>query len=118
MIFDNEGYLYAATGKEGKILKISPEGKGETWFDSPAVNILTLRMTEGGVLIAGTQGEAFIYRINDKDDAFVLYAPDQNEVRDLVVLEDATIYAAINGIQTPRGALMEQIMKNSYPPNL
>ena len=111
LIFDPDGYIFAATGKEGKIYRISPQGKGEVWFDSPATNILTLALTPNRSLIAGSQGKAFIYRIEKKGEGYVLYAPELEEVKKILCLSDGTLYAAINGEQTPRGALMERIIK-------
>ena len=37
--------LFAATGKNGKVFKITPEGKGSVYFDCPAANVLSLAFT-------------------------------------------------------------------------
>lgn len=111
LVFDKDGNLYVATGKEGKIFKISPDGKGEMYFDTPSANVMTLTFTPEGKLLAGTQGKGFIYRIDKKDKGFVLYEPSQDEVKQIICLPDGTIYAVVNFERTPRGAIVEEIMK-------
>ncbi|RKY63679.1 MAG: hypothetical protein DRP99_03600, partial [Candidatus Latescibacterota bacterium] len=42
MARDFEGNIYAGTGNEGKVFRISPKGKVELIFDSPEVGIQSL----------------------------------------------------------------------------
>ena len=65
---DSEGNIYAGTGNEGKIYKISPDGKTVTlYFDSPEVTIFSLAVGSDDVLYAGTGPDGLVYKITDKD---------------------------------------------------
>lgn len=65
---DSEGNIYAGTGNEGKIYKISADGKTITlYFDSPEVTIFSLVAGPDDVLYAGTGPDGLVYKITDKD---------------------------------------------------
>ena len=63
---DPEGNIYAGTGNEGKIYKISPDGKSmDLYYDSPEVQIYSLAIDADGNLYAGTGPDGLIYKITD-----------------------------------------------------
>ena len=65
---DSEGNIYAGTGIEGKIYKISADGKTSTlYFDSPEVTIFSLVIGSDDTLYAGTGPDGLIYKITDQD---------------------------------------------------
>lgn len=65
---DSEGNIYAGTGNEGKIYKISPDGKtSELYYDSPEVTIFSLVVGADDTLYAGTGPDGLVYKITDKD---------------------------------------------------
>ena len=65
---DSEGNIYAGTGNEGKIYKISADGKTVTlYFDSPEVTIFSLVAGLDDVLYAGTGPDGLVYKITDKE---------------------------------------------------
>ena len=65
---DSEGNIYAGTGNEGKIYKISADGKTVTlYFDSPEVTIFSLVAGPDDVLYAGTGPDGLVYKITDKE---------------------------------------------------
>ena len=65
---DSEGNIYAGTGIEGKIYKISADGKTSTlYFDSPEVTIWCLVIAPDNTLYAGTGPDGLVYKITDKD---------------------------------------------------
>lgn len=64
---DSEGNIYAGTGNEGKIYKISADGKTSTlYFDSPEVTIFSLVVGSDDVLYAGTGPDGQVYKITDQ----------------------------------------------------
>ena len=65
---DSEGNIYAGTGNEGKIYKISADGKtSELYYDSPEVTIFSLVVGADDILYAGTGPDGLIYKITDED---------------------------------------------------
>ncbi len=64
---DSEGNIYAGTGNEGKIYKISADGKTSTlYYDSPEVEIYSLAIAPDDTLYAGTGPDGLIYKIIDQ----------------------------------------------------
>ncbi len=63
---DSEGNIYAGTGNEGKIYKISADGKNmDLYYDSPEVEIYSLAIDGDDNLYAGTGPDGLIYKITD-----------------------------------------------------
>ena len=63
---DSEGNIYAGTGNEGKIYKISADGKTmDLYYDSPEVQIYSLVIDADDNLYAGTGPDGLIYKITD-----------------------------------------------------
>lgn len=63
---DSEGNIYAGTGNEGKIYKISADGKNiSLYYDSPEIEIYSLAIGPDNVLYAGTGPDGQIYKITD-----------------------------------------------------
>ena len=60
--FDDAGNLYAATGTDGKIYKITPDGESDVLFDAEEQNIMTLLAHENG-FYAGSGDNGIIYHI-------------------------------------------------------
>lgn len=66
LVEDSAGNLYAATGNEGKIYKISAGGDtAELYYDSPEVTIYSLAVAADDTLYAGTGPDGLIYKITD-----------------------------------------------------
>lgn len=66
LVEDSAGNLYAATGNEGKIYKISADGDtAELFYDSPEVTIYSLAVAADDTLYAGTGPDGLIYKLTD-----------------------------------------------------
>lgn len=66
LVEDSAGNLYAGTGNEGKIYKISADGDtAELYYNSPEVTIYSLAIGPDDVLYAGTGPDGLIYKITD-----------------------------------------------------
>ena len=66
LVEDSAGNLYAATGNEGKIYKISAGGDtAELFYDSPEVTIYSLAVAADDTLYAGTGPDGLIYKLTD-----------------------------------------------------
>jgi len=99
IVFDSEGYMLAATGTHGKLYRIAPDGKGEVYYETPDKNIMDIlilsKVKDNSIYIA-THDKGRIYRVYEKDKAFVLYDTGMEEVRALAEGEEGWIYAALN----------------------
>src|SRR5687767_778636 len=54
VVEDRQGNLFAATGDEGKLFKVTPDGQTSVVYTSPDSQILSLCLAPDGTLYAGT----------------------------------------------------------------
>lgn len=88
--------LYAATGPDGKILRIDESGRAQVHFDSEDAHIVSLAVGPGGVVYAGTSGKALLYAIDAPGRAKVLFDFDADDVSAITVAKDGSVYATAN----------------------
>ena len=97
----SDGTLAAATGDQGKLLRIAPNKKAEVLIDSEADHILCLAAAADGTLYAGTDGEAVVYRWADKK-SFILYDAAESEITSLAVDAAGNVYVGASSGQAGR----------------
>lgn len=73
IVEDKHGNLFVATGDEGKIYKITPDGKTTVAFDSEDSQVLCLALAADGSIYAGTGPSGLIVRIAPDGNARVIY---------------------------------------------
>jgi len=81
LAFAPDGSLYIATGDNGRIHRVAPDGKGEVWYETGQSHVTSLAVDSRGRLVAGTEPNGIIYRVEGKDKAFVLYDSPLPEIR-------------------------------------
>ncbi len=87
------GALCAATGGDGKVLRIGPDGKVTELLKSSDEHVISLIPGPDGALYAGTEGNGLVYKIAVDGHAQVLYDAPEREVRGLALAPDGTLYA-------------------------
>ena len=115
MAFAPDGTLYVATGDKGQIFAVSPDGKGDIYYDSDEAHIKNLTFDNKGNLLVGTEPNGRVLQIGrstaekaNKGNpgpiaGFVLYETAKREVTSLVVAEDGSIYVAAIGDKSKIG---------------
>jgi hypothetical protein len=104
VVEDKAGNLFAATGDEGKIYKITPDGKANIVFASEDSQILCLALADDGTLYAGTGPSGLVLRIPPNGPGKVLYKSPETYVWSLAISPDGqTIYAGTG----PKGHIYE-----------
>ncbi|MDW7679092.1 MAG: hypothetical protein SCK70_00890 [bacterium] len=93
LLFDEKDNLFAATGDSGIIFKIGPDGKFSPFFHSEEIHVRSLAFDPNAQLLAGTYKNGYIFSINSSGEGFVVHDCDFEEVSQLAVTEDHTIYA-------------------------
>ncbi len=96
------GDVIAATGPEGKLYRVTPEGKHSLLYDTKQDHVLCVVTGPDGVVYAGTDRTGRVYKITPAGKASVLYQAPQSEVRSLL-LEDGVLYAGTSATKR-RGA--------------
>jgi len=98
-----DGALAAATGDQGQLLRVQPDGKHSVLIDSEDDHVLCLTVGPDGTLYAGTDGEAMVYRWTD-GKAFVLYDAGESEVTALATDADGNLYVGTSSGRAGRAA--------------
>jgi sugar lactone lactonase YvrE len=94
VVEDKDGNLFVATGDEGKLYKVTPEGKVSVAFNSEESQILCLALAGDGSVYAGTGPGGLIVRIAPDGKASVLYRTPESYVWSLALdAKGQTLYA-------------------------
>lgn len=90
---DSQGNLYAGTGNDGRIFKITPDGASSLFFDSPEVNIYSLVIDSADNIYAGTSPDGLVYKISSDGESTTLLKAKEKYVWALVFDEAGNLYA-------------------------
>jgi len=93
MVFDTAGNLYIATGIEGRLYRVGPDGNGSVLFDTDEVHITALAVDNQGRIVFGSDPGGQIFRLDSAGKVFVLYDSPLREISDIAVGPDGSIYA-------------------------
>lgn len=97
LVVSPDGTLYAGTGTKGKIYRVTGKGRGEVWYASNETHIRALALEKNGALLAGSSDSGYLYRIAGKDEAVVLAGTEKEEVNQIQVTAEGTVYFAATG---------------------
>jgi hypothetical protein len=90
-----DGNLYAATGPEGMLFEIKPDGSKKVLLDSDENNLLSLISDGKDLLYVGADPHGLVYRVNRKSgESFVLYNAGESEISALALDKQGNLYAA------------------------
>src|SRR5690606_24591719 len=104
--------LYASTGPEGKLFRVTADGTAQVYFDAPQSHLMSVAVG-GGRVYAGSSGDARLYEVKGPGRASVLYDFSSTEVRDVQVGKDGSVFAIVNELNG--GARSDSIDKDNPP---
>jgi hypothetical protein len=87
------GIIYAATGHEGKLFRISPDGKVSLIWSAPQSEIFAVAVSPNGVVYAATSPNGGVYRMENGSATEIWHAPAKY-IWALQVAPSGVIYAA------------------------
>jgi hypothetical protein len=96
----NAKVVYAGTGPEGKLFRITAAGDAQVYFDADEEHIMSVALAADGRVFAGASDKAKLYEISGAGRANVLYDFGTTEVRALAVSANNDVYAIANDIKT------------------
>jgi len=89
------GTFYAATGPEGKVYQIRPDGKATAVYDGDEKNILSLAADGDGMLYAGTGENGLVLVIDPaRRSGRILYDAPEKEISAVLIGREGLLYAA------------------------
>ncbi len=104
VVEDKHGNLFVATGDEGKLYKVTPDGHARLAYTSPDCQILCLAVAPDGSVYAGTGPSGLIVKIPPKGKTRVLAEDLDSYVWSLVIDETTgTLYAGTG----PKGRIYQ-----------
>lgn len=90
--------LFAATGPQGKLFRITKEGQAQVYFDAAQEHLMSVA-AGGGKVYAGASDAAVLYAITGPGRASVLYDFGRTEVRGIAVDGQGVVYAIANQLE-------------------
>ena len=100
MAFGPDGALYIATGGPAAVYRVrTPAGDShaERFFESDEQHIRALLFEKDGSLLAGSDGDGLVYRIDKAGKGFILFNAPKREVTALAQSPGGQIYVATVG---------------------
>jgi WD40 repeat protein len=94
LAFLPDGDLAVATGVEGKLFRVKPNGESKVLFDSPETHLRSLAVRNDGTLLGGGSAKGRIYEIRGDGSARALYDSSLNEISSIYVDKNGVAWAA------------------------
>jgi hypothetical protein len=92
-----DGTLYAGTGDQGKVFRITGPQQGAVFYESGQTHVTALGFDAQNRLLAGTEPNGILYRVESEGKAFALYDAALQEIRSIVNGPRGDIYVAALG---------------------
>lgn len=93
--------FFAATGPEGTVFHVQPNGSSSVYFRSTETNLVSLALAENGDLYAGSSGKGQLYKITGPGRATVLGDMPGEEVKALAVGKGNVLWVISNEYGEP-----------------
>src|SRR5207253_9223848 len=91
-----DGAVFAATSPDGKVYRVTPDGKFDVYFDPSDKYIWSLAILDDGSLAVGTGDNGKLYRVRAagaKPESSLLINTNQTHVMSLAVTEQGDLVA-------------------------
>jgi len=95
LFIDSEGSSFLGTGHDGKIYKVTRDGKFELYFQVPEMDITCLVLDRRGNLFAGTSPNGNIWKITEQGKGEVFFNPQEKYIWDLEFAKNGNLLAAV-----------------------
>ncbi len=90
---------YAATGPEGKLFRVTPNGDAQVYFDAEEQQLMSVAVAPDGSVYAGSSDKAKLYKVTAPGRASVVFDFGRTEVRQIRVSAKGDVYAIANEVK-------------------
>src|SRR6266480_4590814 len=88
---DSAGNLYLGTGHDGKIFRVTPDGKGALFYKSSELDVTALAVAGDGAVYAATSPDGKVYRLSGEGKAEVYFDPADKYIWSLAIINDGSV---------------------------
>jgi hypothetical protein len=88
---DAAGNVYLGTGHDGKLFRVSPDGKGSLLYKAPELDVTALAIAGDGAVFAATSPDGKVYRVTTDGKAEVYFDPADKYIWSLAILADGSL---------------------------
>ncbi len=88
---DPAGNVYLGTGHDGKLFRVSPDGKGSLLYKAPELDVTALAIARDGAVFAATSPDGKVYRVTADGKAEVYFDPADKYIWSLAILGDGSL---------------------------
>lgn len=89
---DAAGNVYLGTGHDGRVYRVTPDGKGALVYDAPELDVTALAVARDGAIFAGTSPDGKVYRIDAQANrAEVYFEPKEKYIWSLAIMPDGAL---------------------------
>lgn len=88
------GGFFLGTGNDGRVIRVSRDGKGASFFDSAEMEVHALAPAPDGGLYVGTSPDGRIYKVDAKGNGSTFFDPEDKYIWALIVNRDGVVFAA------------------------
>src|SRR6266550_5464667 len=88
---DAAGNVYLGTGHDGKLFRVSSDGKGSLLYKAPELDVTALAVASDGTVFAATSPEGKVYRVTADGKAEMYFDPTDKYIWSLAVLGDGSL---------------------------
>ena len=89
-----DGAMWAGTGNEGQVLKITRDGKTSTFFDSAEMEVHAIAPAPAGGIFVATSPDGKIYKVGADGKGTTFFDPDDKYIWALASAPDGALFAA------------------------
>ncbi len=90
-VIDRSGNVFLGTGGEGRVFKVTPDGKGALFADLEGLNVSAMAIGRNGEIYAATSPDGKVYRIDESGTAAVFFDPKEKYIWSLAVMSDGSL---------------------------
>ncbi len=88
---DSAGNVYLGTGHDGKIFRVTPDGKGTLFYKASELDVTALAVAGDGAIYAGTSPDGKVYRLSGDGKAEVYFDPTDKYIWSLAIMNDGSL---------------------------
>ena len=89
-----DGTVFVGSGNDGKVMKVTRDGKFSLFYDSTELEVHALAFAPGGGLYVGTSPDGRVYKVDASGNSTPFFDPEDKYIWALASQPDGTLFVA------------------------